>query len=32
MQSKKLDLETWRSRPVVERGREWVWSYFGEVF
>jgi len=32
MQSKKLDLETWRSRSVVERGREWVWSYFGEVF
>jgi cardiolipin synthase len=32
MQSKKLDLETWSSRPVVERGREWVWSYFGEVF
>ena len=31
-QAKKLDLDTWRSRPVVERGREWVWSYFGEVF
>lgn len=31
-QSKKLDLDTWRSRSPVERGREWVWSYFGEVF
>jgi cardiolipin synthase len=30
--SKKLELDAWRSRPVLERGREWVWSYFGEVF
>ena len=30
--SKLLDLETWRSRPFPERAREWVWSYFGEVF
>jgi len=30
--ARKLDLDTWRSRSVVERGREWVWSYFGEVF
>jgi cardiolipin synthase A/B len=30
--SKRLDLETWRSRPFPERAREWVWSYFGEVF
>jgi cardiolipin synthase len=31
-QSKKLDLDSWRSRSPIERGREWVWSYFGEVF
>jgi cardiolipin synthase len=30
--SKKLELDAWRSRPFVERGRDWVWSYFGEVF
>jgi len=30
--AKKLNLDEWRSRSVVERGREWVWSYFGEVF
>ena len=32
MKAKKLDLDTWRSRSFLERGREWVWSYFGEVF
>jgi cardiolipin synthase len=32
MKARKLDLDAWRSRSVVERGREWVWSYFGEVF
>jgi len=31
-QSKKLDLESWRQRSPLERGREWLWSYFGEVF
>jgi cardiolipin synthase len=31
-QSKKLDLDSWRTRSPIERGREWVWSYFGEVF
>ena len=31
-QSKKLELESWRSRPVTEKARDWVWSYFGEVF
>ena len=31
-QSKKLDLEGWRRRSPVERGRDWLWSYFGEVF
>jgi cardiolipin synthase len=30
--SKKLDLQSWRSRPLPERARERVWSYFGEVF
>ena len=30
--SKKIDLDTWRSRPVPERARDWLWSYFGEVF
>ena len=30
--SKKLDLESWQSRPLPERAREWAWSYFGEVF
>jgi cardiolipin synthase A/B len=30
--SKKIDLETWRSRPFHIRGRERLWSFFGEVF
>jgi len=30
--SKKLELESWRSRPLPERAQEWVRSYFGEVF
>jgi cardiolipin synthase len=30
--STKLDLETWRSRPLHIRGREKLWSLFGEVF
>jgi cardiolipin synthase len=30
--SKRLDLEEWRSRPLHIRGREQLWSYFGEVF
>jgi cardiolipin synthase len=30
--SKKLDLESWRHRSPLERGRDWLWSYFGEVF
>jgi cardiolipin synthase len=28
----RLDLEAWRSRPLHIRGREKLWSYFGEVF
>jgi cardiolipin synthase len=31
-QSKKLDLEGWRRRSPFERARDWLWSYFGEVF
>ena len=30
--SLKLDLESWRSRPRHIRGREKLWSLFGEVF
>ena len=30
--SRKLDLESWRSRPLHIRAREQMWSYFGEVF
>jgi cardiolipin synthase len=30
--SKKIDLEEWRSRPFHIRGRERLWSFFGEVF
>ncbi len=32
MRSKTLTLEEWRSRPVADRARDWLWSYFGEVF
>ena len=30
--STALNLDEWRSRPLHIRGREKVWSYFGEVF
>jgi cardiolipin synthase A/B len=30
--AKKLDLESWQRRSPIERGRDWLWSYFGEVF
>ena len=30
--SQKLDLERWRARPLHIRGREKLWSFFGEVF
>ena len=30
--SKKLNLDTWRRRPLLEKTRELVWTYFGEVF
>jgi cardiolipin synthase A/B len=31
-QSRKLDLEQWRNRPFHIRGREKMWSFFGEIF
>jgi cardiolipin synthase len=31
-QATKLDLESWQRRSPIERGRDWLWSYFGEVF
>jgi hypothetical protein len=31
-ESKKIDLDSSRSRPVFVRGCDWLWSYFGEVF
>lgn len=30
--SKKLTLEAWRARPIPEKARDWLLSYFGEVF
>jgi cardiolipin synthase A/B len=30
--SVKIDLDQWRSRPFHIRGRERLWSFFGEVF
>jgi cardiolipin synthase len=30
--SSTLTLDEWRSRPLYIRGRELLWSYFGEVF
>jgi cardiolipin synthase len=30
--STTLELDSWRSRPMLEKTRERVWSYFGEVF
>ena len=30
--SMKWDLESWRSRPLHIRGREKMWSWFGEIF
>ncbi len=31
-QSKRIEVDGWRSRPLHIRGRERVWSWFGEVF
>ena len=30
--SKRLDLQVWRQRSMLEKAREKFWSYFGEVF
>ena len=30
--STKIDPDDWRSRPLPDRARDWLWSYFGEVF
>jgi cardiolipin synthase len=30
--SRKLELDSWRNRPFLEKAREHFWSYFGEVF
>lgn len=30
--SRKLELDGWRARPIHIRAREQVWSFFGEVF
>ena len=30
--ARKLELDEWRSRPIHIRGREKMWSFFGEVF
>jgi cardiolipin synthase len=30
--SRRLELESWRARPLHIRGRERLWSFFGEVF
>jgi cardiolipin synthase len=32
LRSTRLDLDQWRSRPLHIRGRERMWSYFGELF
>ncbi len=30
--ARHLDLASWRRRPLLEKAREYFWSYFGEVF
>ncbi len=30
--SSRLELATWRKRPMLEKSRELFWSYFGEIF
>ena len=30
--AKRLDLDAWRRRPLLEKARERFWSYFGEIF
>ena len=30
--SKRIDLEEWKRRPLLEKSREWFWGMFGELF
>ena len=30
--AQRLDLDTWRKRPIVDKARETFWSFFGELF
>jgi cardiolipin synthase len=30
--AKTLRLDEWRRRPLLEKTREYFWSYFGEIF
>ncbi len=30
--AKQLTLDQWRGRPAAEKIRDWIWSYFGEIF
>jgi cardiolipin synthase len=30
--SKRLELDEWRRRSLLEKSREYFWSYFGEIF
>jgi cardiolipin synthase len=30
--AKRLTLEAWRQRPMLDKVREHFWSYFGEIF
>jgi cardiolipin synthase len=31
-QSRRITLEAWRARPIYEKARDRMWSWFGEVF
>jgi cardiolipin synthase A/B len=30
--SRRLVLEAWKARPASDKVREWIWSFFGELF
>ena len=30
--TKRLELQEWRHRSLLEKTREYFWSYFGEIF
>jgi cardiolipin synthase A/B len=30
--SKRLDVETWAQRPMIDKSREFFWSFFSEIF